>query len=232
MFCKNCGQKISNESVFCNKCGTKVETTTENSKINIEKSSDAVPEVSEVQGTEKTNLTNKAQDFDKKKIFIIGAVALIVVVLISSLLGGGRDYQGSNTPVYTEDNFGANNEVVTQPQTTEAITVARPDIEVVINRTKFYNSLNGTSELVDYQVADSAVGIVLEIKIKVIDKTNDPYMRDSFSVPCAAYDANGTLLFDNVAHGEGWKIAEEGEILKCTFNTYKSKDVVAKIEIG
>lgn len=229
MICKNCGQELSNESIFCNKCGSKVETTVEDLKPVVEESIDVVEKV---QTVEEKNIVNNAQNLDKKKFLIIGAVALVVIVLITSLFGGGRDYQGSNAPVYTEDDFGANNEVVTQPQTTEAITVSRPNVEVIVNRTKFYSPLNGTAELVDYQVSDSAVGVVLEVKIKVVDKTNKSNMWDSFSIPCAAYDANGTLLFDNVAHGEGWKIAEEGEILKGTFNTYQNKDVVARIEIG
>ena len=229
MICKNCGQELSNESIFCNKCGSKVETTVEDLKPVVEESIDVVEKV---QTVEEKNIVNNAQNLDKKKFLIIGAVALVVIVLITSLFGGGRDYQGSNAPVYTEDDFGANNEVVTQPQTTEAITVSRPNVEVIVNRTKFYSPLNGTAELVDYQVSDSAVGVVLEVKIKVVDKTNKSNMWDSFQVPCAAYDANGTLLFDNAAFGEGWKIAEEGEILKCTFNTYKNKDVVARIEIG
>lgn len=228
MICKNCGQELSNESIFCNKCGSKVETTVEDIKPIVEESIDVVEKV---QTVEEKNIVNNAQNLDKKKFLIVGAVALVVIVLITSLFGG-RDYQGSNAPVYTEDDFGANNEVVTQPQTTEAITVSRPTVEVIVNRTKFYSPLNGTAELVDYQVSDSTVGVVLEVKIKVVDKTNKSNMWDSFHIPCAAYDANGTLLYDNDARGEGWKIAEEGEILKGTFHTYKDRDIVTRIEIG
>ena len=228
MICKNCGQELNEESIFCNKCGTKIETITETVEVIAE---NPIQEITESQNIENKTVSNM-KSIDKKKIFAIGAVAIVVILIFSLLFGGGEDYQGSNEPVYQEDDFGKNNEVVTQPQTTEAITVARPNVEVVVNRTKFYSPLNGTAELVDYQVSDSSVGVVLEVKIKVVDKTNKSNMWDSFNIPCAAYDANGTLLFDNAATGEGWKIAEEGEILKGTFHTYKDRDIVTRIEIG
>lgn len=228
MICKNCGQELNEESVFCNKCGTKIETITETVEVIAE---NPIQEITESQNIENKTVSNM-KSIDKKKIFAIGAVAIVVILIFSSLFGGGEDYQGSNEPVYQEDDFGKKNEVVTQPQTTEAITVAQPNVEVVVNRKKFYNSLNGTAELVDYQtsIMKNTNKVVLEVKIKVISKENDP--SDMFTVPCTAYDANGTLLFSNNAWVMGWVTAETGDILRGTFDTMCKNGEVARIEIG
>ena len=45
MICKNCGQGLSNESIFCNKCGTKVETTVEDLKTVVKETIDVVEKV-------------------------------------------------------------------------------------------------------------------------------------------------------------------------------------------
>lgn len=219
MICKECGQELSKDSIFCNKCGTKIETTVQEP-------------VGKVQITQEKVVDN-TKKIDGMKILLVGVVVLVVLIIVFALFGGsGRDYHGTNTPTYIEDDFGKNNEVITQPQTTEAITVAKPDVEIFVNRTEFYNSLNGTAELVDYQtsIMKNTNKVVLEVKIKVISKEENPW--DMFTVPCTAYDANGTLLFSNNAWVSGWVTAETGDILRGTFDTMCKNGEVARIEIG
>lgn len=194
MICKNCGQELSNESIFCNKCGSKVETTVEDLKPVVEESIDVVEKV---QTVEEKNIVNNVQNLDKKKILIIGTVALVAIILVSSLFGGGRDYQGSNAPVYNEDDFGKNNEVVTQPQVTEPITVQTVDnIEVVYNDIIYdeYGSDRGAVKITDYNIMYTDNGQGLTIYINYEKVKNSVRGKTSFAANIYFYDASGNII--------------------------------------
>ena len=130
MFCKQCGQKLSEESVFCNKCGTKVECCED---IKEERETEEVVDVENVQvyerveeinDTDKTLDNETAQDLtfieklqkfikDNKgvSIGVIVGVLLILFLIIFALAGGsepsGDGYSDSgyvdNTPDPTVD---------------------------------------------------------------------------------------------------------------------------------
>lgn len=238
MICKNCGQELSNESIFCNKCGSKVETTVEDLKPVVEESIDVVEKV---QTVEEKNIVNNVQNLDKKKILIIGTVALVAIILVSSLFGGGRDYQGSNTPVYNEDDFGKNNEVVTQPQTTEAITVAKPDIDVVYNDIIYckHGSDWGAVKILDYNMTytDNGQGLTIYIDFEKV-KNSEREMQKSFAANIYFYDASGNVIDSSQAlYISNFRECEIGRKFKdeCQyFGKLKagiSAQAIAKIEI-
>lgn len=237
MFCKKCGQELSEGSVFCNKCGTKVEEVIDNVEIIEEFEYEAVEEVVETPTDNGNVVINNTQNDNKKKIIKIGAIVLAVVVVImifSSLFGGGNDYQGSYDDYETtEDNFGANNEVVTQPSTTEAITVARPDVEVVYPTIITDKSGFGAKvKILDCDIAydDGDYQFVFTVE-KICGSENKGY--NCFAANIYYYDAAGNLIetkqalfipnFDN---------GENGKQYKCTEDYYSKSNVeLAKVEI-
>lgn len=242
MKCVNCGKELNESAKFCDECGTPVNTSADEPVVEtvFEKKEGAQifrPEGASTE-SEKTSFTQKLSVLPMKTKLFIGAGAAVIVILLVvffASLGGTPTNGGNvnNTPYDTpvNDDFG-NNEVITAVPT-EQITQAPVNVEVVVNRKKLYRSTNGTCEVIDYQVSKSSLGdTLLEVKIKVLEKDDDGYVSDNFNVPCAAYDANGNLLWDNDARCEGWVLAEVGDTLKGTFTTYAHQGEVAKIEIG
>lgn len=226
MICKNCGNEMSNESVFCNKCGAKIEEAIE--KYETIQESHSV--------SDETNTKSTVNNGNKKKIVIIVVVAVVVVIIISALFGGGNDYQGSgNNQPQTEDSFGANNVTVTQPQTTEAITAAPIDIEVIY------------PEIVTDKHRYGA-----KIKIKSCDVTRDTSGQYKFMFTvekvCGSenkgyknfvaniyfYDAAGNLLDSKQAlYLRNFDDEPNGKEFRCTEVYYSNSHVgeLAKVEI-
>lgn len=240
MKCVNCGKELNESAKFCDECGTPVNTSADEPVVEtvVEKKEGAQifrPEGASTE-SEKTSFTQKLSVLPMKTKLFIGAGAAVVIILLIVFFAslGGAPTNGGNvnnmpydTPV--NDDFG-NNEVITAIPT-EQITQAPVNVEVVVNRKKLYSSLNGTCEVIDYHVSKSTSGdTMLEVKIKVVEKLDKK--DDSFSVPCAAYDANGNLLYDNAAFCEGWVLAEVGDTLKGTFTVWAYQGEVAKVEIG
>lgn len=188
MICKNCGNEISNESVFCNKCGAKIEEAIE--KYETIQESHSV--------SDETNTKSTVNNDNKKKIVIIAAVAVVVVIIISALFGGGNDYHGSgsNQP-YTEDDFGANNQTVTQPQTTEPITAAPIDIEVIYDDIIYckHGSDWGAVKITNYNMVytDNGSGLTIFIDYEKV-KQPESASKLSFAANIYFYDASGNVI--------------------------------------
>lgn len=240
MKCVNCGKELNESAKFCDECGTPVNTSADEPVVEtvVEKKEGAQifrPEGASTE-SEKTSFTQKLSVLPMKTKLFIGAGAAVIVILLIvffASLGGTPTGGGNvnNTPYDTpvNDDFG-NNEVITAIPT-EQITQAPVNVEVVVNRKKLYSSLTGTCEVIDYHVSKSTYGdTMLEVKIKVLEKEDDPW--NYFAVPCAAYDANGNLLWDNNADCDGWVLAEVGDTLKGTFTVSAYQGEVAKFEIG
>lgn len=240
MKCVNCGKELNESAKFCDECGTPVNIPADEPVVDtvVEKKEGAQifrPENASAESDE-TSVTMKFSVLPMKTKLFIGAGAAVIVILLIvffAFLGGTPTSGGNvnNTPYDTpaNDDFG-NNEVITAVPT-EQITQAPVNVEVVVNRKKLYSPLTGTCEVIDYHVSKSTSGdTMLEVKIKVLEKEDDPWSY--FDVPCAAYDANGNLLWDNTAPCDGWTLAEVGDTLKGTFTTYAHQGEVAKIEIG
>lgn len=186
MICTNCGNEISNESVFCNKCGAKIEEAIEEYETIQESHSVA----------DETNTKSTVNNGNKKKIVIIAAVAVVVVIIISALFGGGNDYQGSgNNQPQTEDSFGANNVTVTQPQTTEPITAAPIDIELIYDDIIYdeYGSHCGAVKITNYNMMYTDNGNGLTIFIDY-EKIKQPERKSSFAANIYFYDASGNVI--------------------------------------
>lgn len=241
MKCVNCGKELNENAKFCDECGTQVNIPADEPVVEtvVEKKEGAQifrPENASAESDE-TSVTMKFSVLPMKTKLFIGAGAAVVIILLIVFFAslGGAPTNGenvNNTPYDTpvNDDFG-NNEVITAIPT-EQITQAPVNVEVVVNRKKLYSSINGTCEVIDYHVSKSTSGdTMLEVKIKVVEK-DDGYVSDSFDVPCAAYDANGNLLYDNAASCEGWVLAEVGDTLKGTFIVWAHQGEVAKVEIG
>ena len=233
MICKNCGNEISNESVFCNKCGFKVDSIIENNKT-IREPIEENPIVN--------NSKPIIENDNKRKYTIIAIVAVVVVIIISALFGGGNDYQGSgNNQPQIEDNFGVNNQTVTQPQTTEPSTAAPIDIEVIYDDIIYceHGSDWGAVKITNYNMVytDNGSGLTIFIDYEKV-KQPESASKSSFVTNIYFYDASGNVIdrsqvlyvsnFDEGDIGKKYK----GEVIY--FGMLKaniSAQAIAKIEI-
>ncbi len=227
MICKNCGNEISNESVFCNKCGFKVDSIIENNET-IREPIEENPIVN--------NSKPIIENDNKRKYIIIAIVAVVVVIIISALFGGGNDYQGSgNNQPQTEDNFGVNNQTVTQPQTTEPITAAPIDIEVVYPEV-LKNGADMKAKVVDYKLSyDQAIQMyTLKVTFEKVSWTgNDKLDWLSFDANVYAYDEAGNLIGSGMLGGNDFPQMEVGEQFSDTYHYYctQSSGQLARIEL-
>lgn len=246
MFCKKCGQKLSEGSAFCNKCGTKVEEIIDNVEIIEEFGYEAVEKVVETPADNGDAVINSTQNDNKKKIIKIGAIALVVVVVVaifSSLFGGGNDYHGSYDDYETtEDNFGANNEIVTQPSTTEAITAATVDnIEVVYDDIIYskHGSDWGAVKITDYNLmyTNNGQGLTIYINFEKV-KNSERESAKSFSATIYFYDASGNVIDTSQAlYVSNFRECEIGKTFRDECNYFGmlkaniSAQAITKIEI-
>lgn len=228
MVCKNCGNEISNESVFCNKCGVKVNEVVEKYETIQETPEESHSIVDEM------NTKSVVSNDNKKKIIIIAIVAIVVVIVIGALFGGGNDYQGSgNTLPYTEDNFGANNQTVTQPQTTEPITAAPVDVEVVYPEI-LKDGADEKAKVVDYKLSyDQALQMyTLKVTLEKVSYTGS-LDWGSFVANVYAYDKAGNLIDSSLLSVDDFPQMETGEQFSDTYTYYviQNSGQLATIEL-
>lgn len=96
MFCRKCGNKIPDDSIFCLKCGTKVETGGSQEQIEIDQISDEtivktnVSTREEASQIEVANKQTEVKNLEKKVIYmkysIIGMVTLVLIMIIAVLV--------------------------------------------------------------------------------------------------------------------------------------------------
>lgn len=102
MFCRKCGEKIFDDSVFCPKCGTKIETGTKSSTPNVvpeDKENTNIPQQGDIITDENLGadeacasqehnelVTSPNMKKDGKAIKIIVSAVVVAVVLIVSLI--------------------------------------------------------------------------------------------------------------------------------------------------
>lgn len=194
MNCKNCGFEFEESTKFCPECGTKVEMA---ESTVIEADNDET-----VEAIDDEMQTENNEQADKKKIVIVAAVAaiavvLIVIIIIASKSGSNNNYYGNgdsynNSYNDYNDNFG-NNEIVTQPQTTEIFT-----LDYIVDFEKSLNDYMGAiASVTDYKFVpqNSVYGVCWGVEIKFnFDIINNPKNQEYFSYDLEYYDKNGNLI--------------------------------------
>ena len=220
MICKECGQELSKDSIFCNKCGTKIETTVQEP-------------VGKVQITQEKVVDN-TKKIDGMKILLVGVVVLVVLIIVFALFGGsGRDYHGTNTPTYAEDDFGANNEIVTQPLTTEPITAAPVDIEVIYPEI-LKDGADKKARVVDYKLSYNQAIQMYTLKV-TFEKVSYTGTLDwgPFATSVYAYDETGNLIDSSMFCVNDFPQMENGEQFSATYTYYviQNSGQLATIEL-
>lgn len=209
MICKNCGKEFEVGTKFCPECGTKVDE--ENNSVEIkneitveekENSSQAQNVISANDNSEKKSFIKDIMANEKKKIiFIAGVIAIIVIFIViiiaASKSGSNNNYYGngnsydSNYSDY-DDDFG-NNEIVTQPQTTEMLKL---DYDVEVDE-KLYDSFDVIATVLDYKFVpqNSVYGVCWGVEIifnfEILDNSEN---RKYFNYDFEYYDKNGNLI--------------------------------------
>lgn len=143
----------------------------------------------------------------KTKAIIIGIVLVVVilglVIYFSQNSGNNANGNSYNNAVYDsyDETFGNNNDIITEPLETEAVTVKKADIEFVYDDIiygKYGKDLgairisNCTAVYHDgYGDVDGYYDIFIDYE-KAINGSN-PH-NDSFAITAYIYDANGTPI--------------------------------------
>lgn len=246
MICKNCGNEFEEGTKFCSECGTKVDIEENNSvEIKNEETVEEKENSSQVQDAISVNDNSDKKSFikeimadeKKKKIFIVGVIAIIVIFIViiiaASKSGSNNNYYGNNDSYnsgYNDDNddFG-NNEVVTQPQTTEVPTVATVDnIEVVYDDVIYYQNHNNAIKINNYQIVPNSLGgynVYFNFEKMKGDNIN-------FAADIYLYDSNGTIINDNQLYAYPFGNDEIGKKYKDDFWIFPEiADSVVRIEI-
>lgn len=139
MNCKKCGFEMADNAKFCSQCGAKTDeeaTLPVNTQDNNENDKNDAEEVVTENGKEQEDISNETDtkfSDNKKKILIIASIAVVIIIIIAVILSKS----GSSDNSYTgnadtdsgyndidenyDDDFG-NDDVVTEPETTESIT--------------------------------------------------------------------------------------------------------------
>lgn len=139
MNCKKCGFEMADNAKFCPQCGAKTDeeaTLSVNTQDNNENDKNDAEEVVTENDKEQEGISNeKGTKFSdtKKKILIIASIAVVIIIIIAVI----SSKSGSSDNSYTgnadtdsgyndidenyDDDFG-NDDVVTEPETTENIT--------------------------------------------------------------------------------------------------------------
>lgn len=139
MNCKKCGFEMADNAKFCSQCGAKTDeeaTLPVNTQDNNENDKNDAEEVVTENGKEQEDISNETDtkfSDNKKKILIIASIAVVIIIIIaviSSKSGSSDNSYTGNTDTDSgyndidenyDDDFG-NDDVVTEPETTESIT--------------------------------------------------------------------------------------------------------------
>ena len=104
MYCKNCGNQIPDESVFCFKCGTKILVENTSFQPTLDESTELVSSNVEKMQAKETDLSNKVNEIEKRKrkgnsklrwvIIAISAIVLCIIIclVVNSALKCDFDY--------------------------------------------------------------------------------------------------------------------------------------------
>ena len=138
MKCKKCGFEMADNAKFCPQCGAKADEeamSSVNTQNNDENEKNDAEEVVTENDKEQEGISNeKGSKFsdNKKKILIIASIAVVIIIIavISSKSGSSDNSYTGNADTDSgyndidenyDDDFG-NDDVVTEPETTESIT--------------------------------------------------------------------------------------------------------------
>lgn len=210
MNCKNCGLEFAEGTKFCPECGTKVQieetSTVEIENEDVAEENDIVNQTQD--GISENNNSNDKSfikkimaDEKKKRVFIVAAIALVVIlfviIIVVSKSGSNNNYYGNSDSYDSsysdyDDNFG-NDEVVTQPQTTEMLKLEY-DVE---SNEKLYDSFDVIATISDYKfVPQNSVygvcwGVEIVFNFEILDNSKN---RKYFNYDLEYYDENGNLI--------------------------------------
>lgn len=244
MKCKKCGQEIDETVSFCPNCGKKVLNIGD--EVSETKSETLIEEQAgfdNIENSENTNDQLLDENKSKKKSIIIVAViaviAIIIVIIGFSNSNKNNNYTGSHDEstysdeIDSEDDFG-NDEVVTEPETTEKPTVAPiEDIKVVYDDVIYdkFGSKRGAITIDEYSIIEDSYGAI-SVYIDY-EKVKEGHTGRNFSVNAYYYDANGTPIGNSqVCYVSNFSECEIGKKFKDEI--YISSDIaesIAKIEI-
>lgn len=229
MFCKNCGNELSDGALFCPKCGSKIIS---NDESKFEKSIDSV-EISTENKFESTNnelnngsnMVNKQKKKSiKKKILYIILIIISLVLLLNMCSGDSEHKDDANVSL---------DDIIAESDYAEYSDNKGDDVPVIVNNVSY-----GESDFVGF----------MDIRLDVTNTTENDYRDMTFIA--LAWDSNGypiefdytddpypyTMTCNNLGpnateqyswqHGEYYKIAYMSVFLvECTDfegNTWKN----------
>lgn len=170
---------------------------------------------------------------NKKKYIIIGIIAVVIIGAIIYFSPRSTNHSHNNTTIDNsyDENFGSNNDIITEPVETEAPTAAKvEDIEVVYNGVLYdsYGEKNGAIKIdnctVVNDIQNNRYAVYIDFE-KFIEASSN---RGNFGINMYVYDANGTPIDKKfVCYVGDFKNDEVGKKYKDTAYTHNS---AAKIE--
>lgn len=210
MICKNSSKEIEDGVKICPECGAKINSALEVSQENSKNQNSSENEESK----ENSFFKRIMADEKKRKIFIAAVVAIVIVIVViifsyaksdsDNSYYGNSDDNGTGYSDYDED-FG-NDEVVTQPQTTQPVTANQnTNIEINYPEGTIYYSSYGSEigmKITDVKSAVSQDGdVTIQIEVEKVSQklTDDLERREDggglrFYIGLDIYDANGMII--------------------------------------
>ena len=227
MNCKKCGFEMADNAKFCPQCGAKADeeaTLSVNTQDNNENDKNDAEEVVTENDKEQEGISNeKGTKFsdNKKKILLIASIAVVIIIIIAVI----SSKSGSSDNSYTgnadtdsgyndidenhDDDFG-NDDVVTEPETTESITF---DYKVEYDKeledyTEHIVKVDGY-QFTPYIVLGDCFGVNLIVDFSTIsvDDSSGKY----FNYRIEGYDKDDNLIYsdDLIASFKDGKSREE-----------------------
>lgn len=164
----------------------------------------------------------------KTKAIIIGIVLVVVilglVICFSQNSGNNANGNSYNNAVYDsyDETFGNNNDIITEPFETEAVTAQRANIEFVYDDIIYdkYGKQRGAIKInncVAVYHDENPNNCYYDIYIDYEKVLNSSSAGDGFAIDAYVYDANGTPIKNNqVCYVGGFKGDEIGKKYKYT----------------
>lgn len=213
MNCKKCGFEMADNAKFCSQCGAKTDeeaTLPVNTQDNNENDKNDAEEVVTENGKEQEDISNETDtkfSDNKKKILIIASIAVVIIIIIAVILSKS----GSSDNSYTgnadtdsgyndidenyDDDFG-NDDVVTEPETTESITF---DYKVEYDKeledyTEHIVKVDGY-QFTPYIVLGDCFGVNLIVDFSTISVGVSGGKYFNYRIEC--YDKDDNLIYSN-----------------------------------
>ncbi len=210
MNCKKCGFEMADNAKFCPQCGAKADeeamssVNTQNNDENEENDAEEVVTENDKEQEDISNETDTKFSDNKKKILIIASIAVVIIIIIAVI----SSKSGSSDNSYTgnadtdsgyndidenyDDDFG-NDDVVTEPETTENITF---DYKVEYDK-ELVDNYETVVKIENYQflpemVLGDCYGVNLILDFSMISAD-----EDSFSYRIEGYDKNDNLVYSS-----------------------------------